>query len=291
MNIAVKKIGKSRVELNIETGKDIVKQKYEEVYANISKEAKIPGFRQGKAPRDIIEKKFSDTARSTVIQGLVEDLYKQAIQQQDLFVINHPSISDVDLKNDRFSFTAVVEIKPDVEIKQYKGIKIKREKLEITDGKVKEALENIKKEKNAQEINDDFAKSLGYPSLTNLEEVVRNQLFLSMSENSRRRHEAQLTEFLINNSGLELPQSLIEREHKERLNMLDYQLTRQGISKTEIEAKKKQMHEAMREAAIKDIKIYFILDKVANLENIKIDQKQGTAKVMEFLLKEANWVD
>lgn len=289
MNTTVKKIGKSKLELNIQTGKDTVKQKYEQVYAQITKEAKVPGFRPGKVPRDIIEKRFRDTARSSVMQGLVEDLYSQAVKEQNIFVINHPEVSDINLGNSGFSFKAVVEVKPEVKVTKYKGIKINREKVEITDVKVKEALENIKKEKNIEQLNDDFAKSLGYPSLANLEEVIKNQLFIAASENSRRRHEAQLIEFLIANAELDLPQSFIERELKERLRMIEYRFTQQGVGKEEIEKKKKDMEKDLRETAIKDIKVYFILDKIANLENINIDDKQGTTKVMEFLLKSAKW--
>jgi len=291
VNIQVKKIGKSKVELNIETGKDAVKQKYDEVYAHIAKEAKIPGFRPGKAPRNIIEKKYNEAAKSSVIQELVEDLYKQAIDKEKISVINHPVISDINLKNDGFSFKAVVEVRPEVNIKKYKGIKIKRAQIELSDEKVNEALENIKKEKKADILDDNFAKSIGYPSLSNLKELVRNQLFVSYSENARRQHESQVIEFLISNAELDLPQSVLENEYKERLNMLDYQLRRQGLTKEDIDKRKKDAEKALREAVMKDLKIYFILDKIAQLENITIDEKSGTAKTLEFLFKEANWTD
>lgn len=290
MDVTTKKLGNSRVELSIYAGQDEVLQKYEEVYADITRQVRISGFRPGKAPRDIIEKRFHETAKSTVVQGLVDDLYKQTIEQENLFVLNHPQISEVNLKDGSFFFKAVVEVKPEVNLKRYKGIKINRETVEITDDKVQQALENIKKEKKAETLDDNFARSLGYPSLSNLEEVVRHQLFLALSENSRRKSEAQLTEFLINNSELDIPRSLIERELNERLNLEGYRLMQQGLNKQQTEDKKKELEGTLREVAIRDLKVYFILDKIASLENIEIDKKEGTGKVMEFLFKEAEWV-
>lgn len=291
MNVTVKKIAKSKVELSVGVGKDEVARKYEDVYKQINEEAKIPGFRPGKIPRDMLEKRFHDTARSLVSQYLVEELYEQAVKQENIFVIDHPQISEVNLKADSFSFKATVEVKPEAKIKKYKAIKIKREPVEITDDKVKEALENIKKEKKAEAIDDSLAKSLGYPSLANLQEIVKNQLFLAVSENARNKHEAQVVDFLIGNSEIELPASVIERELKERLHVLEYRLMQQGAPKEKIEEKKKEVEASLREAAAKDLKIYFILDKIAELENIKLDEKHNTAKVMEFLLKEAEWAE
>ena len=291
MNVTVKKLDKSKVELSIEAGKDAVAQKYDEIYKQINNEAKIPGFRPGKIPRDILEKRFRDTARSMVMQHLAEDLYEQAVKEKNIFVIDHPQVSEVNLKNDGFSFKAVVEVKPEVKIKKYKGIKIKKEKIEVSEEKIKEALEKIKKEKGIDVLDDNFAKSLGYPSLSNLEEIIRNQLFLSLSENARHKHEEQVVDFLVANSELDLPPSIIERELKERLHILEYRLTQQGLAREKIEEKKKEIEAGLRQAVGRDLKLYFILDEIAELEKIKLDEKQNTVKVMEFLLKEAEWAE
>ena len=289
VNTTVKKIGKPKVELNIQAGKEIVEKKYEEVYTRIGKEVKVPGFRPGKVPRNIIKQRFHEAAKSSVIEGLLEDLYKQTIEKEKVSVINHPEISDVDLGDNSFSFKAVVEVGPEIKINKYKGIKIKREKIEVGDDKINDALENIKKERNVEAIDDNFAKSMGYPSLSNFKEVVKNQLFISLSENARRRHEAQVVDYLIVNSELDVPSSIIEREYAERIKMLDLQLAKQGIKPEDIEKKKKESEKTLRDGVAKDIKVYFILDKIASLENIEIDNKQGTSKVMELLLKEAKW--
>lgn len=291
MNVTVKKLDKSKVELSIEAGKDAVAQKYDEIYKQINSEAKIPGFRPGKIPRDILEKRFRDTARSMVVEHLADDLYAQAVKEENIFVINHPQISEVNLKGNSFSFKAVVEVRPEVKIKKYKGIKIKQEKIELSAEKIEEALEKIKQEKGIEVLDDNFARSLGYPSLSDLKEIVRNQLFLSLSENTRHKHEEQVADFLINDSEVDVPDSVIERELKERLHMLEYRLLQQGMAKEKIEEKKKEIEAGLREVASRDLKLYFILDKIAELENIKLDEKHNTTKVMEFLLKEAEWAE
>ena len=68
MKVETKKLDTTKVQLDIEVPAENVKQKFEEVYEKLGKEAKIPGFRPGKAPRDILEKHHSRLAREEVIK-------------------------------------------------------------------------------------------------------------------------------------------------------------------------------------------------------------------------------
>lgn len=110
MKTEVKNLEGSKREVIVEISGEIVKNKFEEVFKKITQEAKVKGFRQGHAPRDIIEKNFSGQAHQMVVEELVPDIYNEAIKKEGLDVLELPSISDVKLESDTLSFKATVEI-------------------------------------------------------------------------------------------------------------------------------------------------------------------------------------
>ncbi|MBN2831220.1 MAG: trigger factor family protein, partial [Candidatus Omnitrophica bacterium] len=73
MKIEVKKTDSNIREINVEVTGDIVKNKFEDVFKHISLEAKVPGFRPGHAPRDILEKQFGASAHEQVLKELIPD--------------------------------------------------------------------------------------------------------------------------------------------------------------------------------------------------------------------------
>ena len=118
-------------EISVEVSGDIVKNKFEDVFKKIGKEAKVPGFRPGHAPRDILEKHFSSMRNELVLKELIPDVYNQAIEKEALDVIELPNISDVKLDRNTLSFKATVEVRPEIALKNYKGIKVNYKKLKL----------------------------------------------------------------------------------------------------------------------------------------------------------------
>ncbi|MFQ5681229.1 MAG: trigger factor [Candidatus Omnitrophota bacterium] len=290
MKRTVRKLSNCRVEMALCADKDTVKKKYDEVYKHIGQKAKVPGFRPGKVPRNILEQRFFQQARNDVVAGLVEEVYFRALKQEGIAAVGYPEISNTEIKDGELSFNAVVEVAPDVKIRKYRGIKVKRGKAEVTQEKVTQVLEQIKKDKKAERLDDDFARSLGYPSLGNLEEVVRQQIFLTASENARRSSENQIIKSLLDNSELQLPNGLVEREFRKRQEALEQRIKQDRVSEDVVKDKKKEWEKGLRVAAERDLKVYFILNKIAKMENIEMGEDGNTAKVVEFLLKEAEWV-
>ena len=116
MKIEVKKTEQGKRELAIEVSGEVVSKKFDHIYNEIAKEAKIPGFRPGKAPRDLLEKHYSSLAHEEVLKNLIPEVYGQAIDAEKLEVVDLPQISVVKLERDKLSFTATVEIKPEIRI-------------------------------------------------------------------------------------------------------------------------------------------------------------------------------
>ena len=114
MKTEVKKLDSTKCELSVAVSGELVKNKFEEVFSQIAKEAKVPGFRPGKAPRDVLEKHYASSVHEQVLKELVPDVYNQAINAEKLDVIELPQITDVKLDHNNLSFKAVVEVTPEI---------------------------------------------------------------------------------------------------------------------------------------------------------------------------------
>ncbi|MCK4994565.1 MAG: trigger factor [Candidatus Omnitrophica bacterium] len=141
MKLKVKETAKCQKTLEIEVSKEVIQDQFIEYYKEIKKTAQIPGFRKGKAPQEVLEKHFSDKANDQVLTNVVNDAYHEAIKKENLRPVSMPDITDVDFQNDdKLTFKAKIDIRPDFTLKEYKGIKAKKEKLNITEADVSKVL-------------------------------------------------------------------------------------------------------------------------------------------------------
>jgi len=201
----VKKLDSTKREISIEVSGDIVKNKFDDVFKRISKEAKVPGFRVGNAPRDILEKQYSAFAHEQVLKELIPDIYNQAIEREGLDVVELPNISDVKLDRNILSFKAQVEIRPESGVKNYKGIKINYKKLSVSSDEIKRNIDSLKESRKVDVVDDSFAKSLGYPNLQELERAVERQISIQKENQQRQRIENEIIQSIIKNLDFKLP--------------------------------------------------------------------------------------
>ncbi len=140
----IKKGSKSNVEIHVTVNKDEISKIREKVINDIAKNAKIPGFRKGKVPRNIIVTRFSDKIKNETISNILYDSINQIIKEIEYKPISEPVITDLDeLNPDRdFSFKAEFDIMPEIKLKEYKNLETTRYEYEVTD-------EMIEKELNA----------------------------------------------------------------------------------------------------------------------------------------------
>ncbi|MGD0336639.1 MAG: trigger factor [Candidatus Omnitrophota bacterium] len=288
MKTEVKKIDDITREINVEVTGDVVKNKFEDVFQRIAKEAKVPGFRPGHAPRDILEKHYSSHAHEEVLKELVPEVYNQAIDQEKLDVIELPQITDVKLDRNSFSFKARVEIKPQINIKNYKGLKIKYKTISIAKDEVTRSLDSVKEMRKLAAIDDSFARSLGYPNVAELEGTVEKQLFIQKENQQRQEIENNIIEKVIGDVEFKLPQSLVSRQMQDMLKQAKVELAMRGVPREKIEEEEKKLLESIEPDARKQVKVYLVLSEIAKKENIQADDDMAR-RVMEFLLKEADW--
>jgi len=288
MKTEVKKVDSNIRELNVEVSGEVVKNKFEDVFKRLTQEAKIPGFRPGHAPRDIVEKNYSGAAHEQVLKELVPDIYNEAINKEGLDVIELPEISEVKLERESLSFKAKVEVSPEVNVKDYQGIKIDYTSVSVSSDEVKRAIDSLKESRKIDKVDDGLARSLGYPNLAELEKVLDKQIFIQKENAERQKAESGIIENLVKGLDFKLPQSLVKRQLEEMLRQAKIDLALKGVAREKIEEQDKKMREELEGEAAKQVKIYLVLSAIAKKENIALDDHMPR-KVMEFLMREAKW--
>ena len=146
MEFKVEELEGVRRKLDIEIPGDVVAQRVERAYKEINKQVKMPGFRSGKIPKDVLEKQVPLESMSDLWQGLMQEYYDKAIMETGMVPagppeIDHSAINEI--KRDKpFSFSVVLDIRPEVQFKEYKGLKFKKTLFAVTDAEVEESVQN-----------------------------------------------------------------------------------------------------------------------------------------------------
>jgi FKBP-type peptidyl-prolyl cis-trans isomerase (trigger factor) len=288
MKTEVKKLDSTKCEINVAVSGELVKNKFEEVFTQIAKEAKVPGFRPGKAPRDVLEKHYAANVHEQVLKELVPDVYNQAIAAEKLEVIELPQITDVKLDRSSLSFKATVEVTPEIAVKNYKQQLINYKLVSVSSDEVNKQIDSVKESRKVQNLDDQFSRSLGYPNLAELQKAVERQIFITKENQQRQRIENELIENITKGLEFKLPQALVERQTQDMLRQTKIDLAMKGLPRDKIDQQEKLLLEGIQPEAVKQVKIYLVLSQIAKNENIVMDDHMP-AKVMEFLLREANW--
>lgn len=147
MKVTVEELSPSRRALHVELPPEEVAQQFETTFRELSRKLQIPGFRKGRVPRAIIERRFRSDLQDEVLRELIPDSFRQALVQTDLQPVSQPKVDDVHFhEGEPLRYRAVVEVKPAVEVRDYRGIPLEQEKVEVADQEVERALEYLKEE-------------------------------------------------------------------------------------------------------------------------------------------------
>ncbi len=134
---------KKKVVVEIESSE--VDKKLNQSYAAVGKKAKIPGFRPGKIPRKILESYFGSQVLDDVTRELINETFPKAINEVNFFPLGQPVLEKEILKPGQdFKYSAVIEVRPQFEVKNYKGVEVQKEKWSLDERQVEEELHRIR---------------------------------------------------------------------------------------------------------------------------------------------------
>lgn len=142
--------------VEVEIPADVVSKQMDATVQKYTKVARVPGFRKGKVPVSIIRNRFSDDVRAEVIETLVPQYFKQAVDKEGLKPISEPRLHDLKMEpGSPIQFKAAFEVMPDIELGNYKEIKVDLPKVEVTDEEVEKELKTLQQKQASYEPVDE----------------------------------------------------------------------------------------------------------------------------------------
>lgn len=147
MNVDIEKISGCRQKLTFTIAADEVNAVKADVIKKYVKEGKVAGFRQGKAPQAIIEKKFADKIKTETIDGVAKKYYAETIKEKEIKVFELITFADLEYPttDDGMVFAAEIDVFPEFDLPNYEGIPVDDKVTEVSEDKVETELKNFAK--------------------------------------------------------------------------------------------------------------------------------------------------
>ncbi len=150
MIVTVEELAPCKKLLRVEVEIEKVQEAFDEATKEIQKRVRLPGFRPGKAPKDMVAKRFEAEILNDARKKVISNSYPEAIEEKKLTVVVKPDIGEIQFaKGQACTYTATVETAPAFELPEYKGLVAKREKIAVTDEDIVGALELLRKDRTA----------------------------------------------------------------------------------------------------------------------------------------------
>ena len=142
MNITVENLAPCKKLLRVEVDAKAVDEAFDTVTKDFQKQASLPGFRPGKAPRAMVLKKYESDIKDEVKRKLIGDSYRKALDEKKIAVIGYPDIEEIQFgRGQTLQFAATIETAPEFQLPEYKGLPAKREAKSVTVADVDRAIE------------------------------------------------------------------------------------------------------------------------------------------------------
>jgi trigger factor len=380
VEVKVEDIAVCRKKLSITVSAEEIKAKLDERYRELEREAMVPGFRPGRAPRRLVEKRFHDAVQEEVRLKVASESLQKAFEEQKLDVIGDPEVDPDGIKmpdGEAMTFSVELEVRPEFELPEYTGIPVDVKPPEVTDKDVEHALAHLRESNGKLEavpaggeakendiitgdltiqagdvmvvdrqgvrlpvaaiavegirletlpealkgakagetrsvtiaiaddhekeslrgksaevrvkiagiqrvaLPDDAAllKEADYEDMDALKSSLRRQLLAQSDNHHRQMQEEAVQQWLLEHSPFELPADLVKRHATSLLQRQVTNLQYRGVPVEEIEKRLGDIKSATQDQAAKDLKLHFILDKIAKKENTEATDAEVDARL------------
>ncbi len=369
MKAKAKSIEECTTLFEIEVPRETIDKAFEEAYEQIARSANIPGFRTGKAPRELVKKRYAKEARKDVMDHLIPDAYQKAVEEHKIEPIAFPQITDLIFEEGKaLFFKAQVDTRPKFKIKSYKSLQVEKKKAAVNDEHINKALENLreysakyvavedrpvemgdyvvsdlecvvdgkvahKKRENlwllidkeslmsgltekmigmkkledrdievalpkeypdknlagktakyhvlAKEIklrrlpnvDDEFARDLGKENLQQLKQEITEELKKKLEMDNEAAMENQLLNKLIDENNFAVPSRMIKKQTHLMIDHAKAKLLEKGFKKEDLDKKDSEFAERFKDDAVRQVRLLFILDRIAREENIEANDE------------------
>ena len=163
MELVVEELESLKRKLDITIPKEVVTERIDKAYKELSHQIKMPGFRPGKIPRNILEKQVPVQSFTNMFQELLQEYYEKALRESGIVPVGAPEIDNSDFqdvkKNNPLKFSVTLDIKPEVKVNNYKGLKIEKVDIRIPDEEIQTAVDSILATYGTHEHHEDDHKA------------------------------------------------------------------------------------------------------------------------------------
>jgi trigger factor len=147
MEFAVEELDNLKRKLNITVPEDEVCSRVNNAYKILNRQITMPGFRKGKIPQKILEKQVPIQSLTEMFQEMMQEYYDKALKESGIIPAGAPEIENTELENIKkdapFKFSVVLDIKPSLEVKDYKGLKYKMQEARVSEEELEKAVNDI----------------------------------------------------------------------------------------------------------------------------------------------------
>lgn len=372
MEVKVEEIGTLTRKITITLPKEDVGKKLKKAYNKLQKESKMKGFRRGKVPLAIIQKSYKPQVEAEVGEKLVQDTYFDVVEKQDLDAVTHPEILNHSYNDDgTFTYEAQLDIRPEIELSDFKGLEIVKPSTEISDERISTEIEQLRKqmaplrsvtdravqeedivvvdyqgyhkgnemkqvknedatievgagqmgaefekkligmskgdeashevdfpekhpnpiladkkiefrvtlkdikERVLPELDDEFAKDVGkeFNTLDELKTSINDKLAKEREESAEGELTDGIMQALLKDNEFEVPKRLVEFEVEQMIKQTEEQLEKSGMNLESAGLNKEMLAENNKPVAIQRVRGDFILKKIAETEEIKLNDE------------------
>jgi trigger factor len=160
-------------ELTVEIPIDVVRKETDRVTREFARLARIPGFRPGKAPAQIVRRRFWEDIKSEVVHALVPSSLENAFKDKNLSPVGNPSIAELTFEPEQpLRFKATFEVLPEIKLGDYKGMEVEPGRMQLTDEDLERELQGLRERAATFEPVEDRPAGDGDTVLASLVGVV-----------------------------------------------------------------------------------------------------------------------
>jgi len=373
--VIVEDVGPCKKQLKITILQADIQAKIEEAYARLKSSTVVDGFRKGHVPRKLLERRFGEEIIEEVKQTVLGEAAQSAVEKHGLKPLGEPSFDNVDFVPDSdCAFELTLEVEPEFELAEYKGLKLKKKAAKVSDDELNQALEQLRvrnaglalmppdatvqandvivcdwalgcgdetvasenddqvmvsgrrfggvelekelpaalagakfgeaRQVNAKfldtypiekwrdkdgvltiiakeirrpvlpELDEAFAKRLDFDSVAELKEYVGKSLIRNKESEVAMDLERQLFDQILERTPFELPEGVHKAQARNIMVRQQFRLRQRGMPEKEIEKHLEELRDASEEAAARNLKIYFIVDRIADKEKIFVTENE-----------------
>ncbi len=148
MNVTVETLAPCRKLLRVEVDAQTVDQTFEAITREFQREVELPGFRPGRAPRELILKRFGKDIEERVRARLINESFHKAVDEHKLDVLGQPDIEEIQFgRGQALQFAATVETAPEFELPEYKGLPVRVPARSVTEADIERALQLLREQR------------------------------------------------------------------------------------------------------------------------------------------------